>query len=179
MIKIFKEAGVELINIVRRKEQVETLEEMGCKYILNSTDDDFLDKLKVLCKQMKPKVCYEAIAGDMPGILAKALPTGCTIVLYGALSEKNLSDISPLDFMSKNLKIESFLLNHWLLQKNMLKIALIVKRARGLLGGTLSSTISKEFGLHEIHEAIEYYRANMTAGKVLLKPSLTIPPAEK
>ena len=36
-----------------------------------------------------------------------------------------------------------------------------------------SVTTSKLFGLHQVNEAIEYYKANMTAGKVFLKPELT------
>jgi hypothetical protein len=32
---------------------------------------------------------------------------------------------------------------------------------------------NKEFGLHQIKEAISFYKDNMTDGKVILKPSLT------
>jgi hypothetical protein len=32
--------------------------------------------------------------------------------------------------------------------------------------------VGKCFGLHQVNEAIEYYKNNMTAGKVYLKPSI-------
>jgi hypothetical protein len=37
----------------------------------------------------------------------------------------------------------------------------------------LQTDVVKRFGFHEIKEAIGYYMKNMTAGKVLLQPSLT------
>jgi len=33
--------------------------------------------------------------------------------------------------------------------------------------------INKRFGLHELKEALEFYKENSSAGKVILKPSLT------
>jgi len=32
--------------------------------------------------------------------------------------------------------------------------------------------VSKSFGFHQITEAIEFYKKNMTDGKVFLKPSI-------
>jgi NADPH:quinone reductase-like Zn-dependent oxidoreductase len=37
----------------------------------------------------------------------------------------------------------------------------------------LKTEVQKRFGLHQIHEAVEYYQANQTAGKVLLRADLT------
>ena len=34
-------------------------------------------------------------------------------------------------------------------------------------------TVAKSFGFHQFDEALEYYKKNMTGGKVFLKPSLT------
>jgi hypothetical protein len=35
--------------------------------------------------------------------------------------------------------------------------------------------IQKRYGFHQINEAIDFYRQNMTAGKILLRPDLTPP----
>ena len=34
-------------------------------------------------------------------------------------------------------------------------------------------TVNKVYGLHQVEEAIDFYKQNMTAGKVFLKPSIT------
>ena len=49
---------------------------------------------------------------------------------------------------------------------------MVIRKINKMLGGVLSSEVSKRFGLHEIREAIEYYQSNMTAGKVIMKGSL-------
>jgi len=42
LIKVFKEANIPLINVVRREEQIELLKkDHGAEYVLNSTDEDF------------------------------------------------------------------------------------------------------------------------------------------
>ena len=38
MNRYFPKEGIEVINIVRRQEQVELLKEEGAKYVLNSSD---------------------------------------------------------------------------------------------------------------------------------------------
>jgi len=49
----------------------------------------------------------------------------------------------------------------------------VIIDANSNLKALCSTTIGKKFGLHQIKEAIEYYMANMTAGKPLLIPALT------
>ena len=39
--RFFPKEGIEVINIVRREEQVETMKKEGAKYILNSSDENF------------------------------------------------------------------------------------------------------------------------------------------
>jgi len=46
----------------------------------------------------------------------------------------------------------------------------ITKKAKTLVDEVV---INKAYGLHQIHEAMAEYKANMSKGKVLLKPSLT------
>ena len=68
------------------------------------------------------------------------------------------------------LKIEGFLLSNWLREKNIFGMLAATKKAKGLIEEVV---VNKAFGLHQIHEAMAEYKANMSKGKVLLKPSLT------
>jgi hypothetical protein len=49
----------------------------------------------------------------------------------------------------------------------------LFKKAQGLYKSTLKTVVNARFGLHQIEEAIEFYLKNQTAGKVVVKPSLT------
>lgn len=70
----------------------------------------------------------------------------------------------------KSQRIEGFLLPNWLNTKSYWAMYQATREARGLVTAV---TVNKTFGLHEIKEAIEFYKKNMTSGKVYLKPSLT------
>jgi len=49
----------------------------------------------------------------------------------------------------------------------------LVLKAEGLYKTVLKTTVQKSFGLHQLPEAINFYLKNQTAGKIVIKPSLT------
>lgn len=48
-----------------------------------------------------------------------------------------------------------------------------MKKAEAMIKNELKTDIQARYGFHQIREAIEFYQKNQTAGKILLKPSLT------
>ena len=145
--------------------------EHKAKYVLNSSDDDFDAKLKELVKKLEANVCIECVAADMPGRILEVMPHGAILINYGGLSEKNIGPISPMVLIYKNQRIEGFLLPYWLASQSAWGQMQAVRASKKLTAGV---TVGKCYGLHQVSEAIEYYRANMTAGKVFLKPELTV-----
>lgn len=68
MFRAFKEKKIEVIAIVRKEDQVESLKQNhGLKYVLNQTSESFAEDLKSAVKETNAKVAIDAIAGDMPG----------------------------------------------------------------------------------------------------------------
>ena len=55
--------------------------------MLDSSQPDFDQKLKELATKLNATVALEAVAGDMPGRLLSAMPTGAIVISYGQLSE--------------------------------------------------------------------------------------------
>ena len=119
IITLAREERIPLINIVRREEQAQTLKELGCEYVLNSSDADFLEKLAELAKKLRATVCYEAIAGAFTGQLMSKMPSGSTCILYGALSEQPVAEIEPLLLIGRNQRLEGFMLPDWLAEKSL------------------------------------------------------------
>lgn len=100
-----------------------------------------------------------------------ALLPGCTVVVYGQLSEEKISGIDPIKTIFQNKRIEGWLLPYWLKTKGLWATMGVIKEAKKLISDVEIN--KKQFGFHQIHEAIAYYRENMSAGKVLLTPSIT------
>lgn len=125
--------------------------------------------------RVKPSSCLECISDTMTGLMMEFMGFGSTVILYGLLSDRPAGGINTIGFIGKNMTLESFLLTNYLSQRTLAEYWELVLRAEPLYRGDLSTVIQKRFGLHQIKEAIEFYMANQTAGKVLLQPELTPP----
>ena len=55
----------------------------------------------------------------MTGAMCDFLGYGGTVILYGTLSEKPVSNINTIGFIGKNLKMESYLLSNDLFKMSL------------------------------------------------------------
>ena len=161
------ERGYPLINIVRRQEQVDLIEAEGTDLVLNSEDPQFLLKLKEMAAELGATVAFECVAGDLTGKVFNQLPDRSTLHLYGSLSLKMVSDISPIALIHRQKTIKGFHLIHsFLHDKKVSDFAAALKR--DLKKGYLGSHYQKEVSLTGIDEALAEYASNLGKGKLLI-----------
>ncbi|CAI2374170.1 unnamed protein product [Moneuplotes crassus] len=147
-----------LINIVRRKEQVDILKEEGAELILNSSESTFFDDLKAMIDEYKPTAFFDALSGDFPQKVLHLMPSGSTMYVYGALSLSPTVNISGGDLIFKNQTISNFWIPTWI--KNTKKDVLM-KWMRDIVqdvmeGGTIFGTkVSKTFPLADFDSAMK------------------------
>jgi len=127
----------------------------------------------MIAMKVRPSSCLECVADGMTGLMMEFLGFNGTVILYGLLSDKPAGGINVIGFIGKNMTLESYLLTNEMAKKSLAEYMEVILRAEPLYRGDLGTVVQKRFGLHEIKEAIQYYMANQTAGKVLLQPSLT------
>lgn len=92
MIRLMKQNGIPIINIIRREEQAAQLRERfgGPEegvYIINSEVPTFQEDLKSLAHKLNATLVLECIAGPIVGVISGCLPPKSTIISYGQLSE--------------------------------------------------------------------------------------------
>ena len=146
MIRLLRDSGVPLINIVRRDEQVTLLKEKyGAEHVLNSETPDFMTEFKALSKKLGANVCIECVAGDMTGKVVEAIQKNGIVITYGLLSEKPMGGIHPIDFMAKNVRFEGFFLPNWMKEKSTWALLRGIAKAKTLIEEV---EIQREFGLH-------------------------------
>ncbi|GAB5347993.1 zinc-binding dehydrogenase [Alteriqipengyuania sp. 357] len=63
LVRICQEDDMPLVNIVRRKEQVHLLQEMGAEHIVNSSDDDFMKQLRESIDATDAFIGFDPIGG--------------------------------------------------------------------------------------------------------------------
>ncbi|EAR90902.2 zinc-binding dehydrogenase family oxidoreductase (macronuclear) [Tetrahymena thermophila SB210] len=169
MVRYFKNNGIEVINIVRRQDQVEILKKEGATIILNQNDQDFYPQLKKLTTDLNAKIFFDAIAGSFTGEILSQMPNNSTAYVYGLLSGEN-SSVSPTELIFRDQSVKGFSLNTWLQSITPELKRQSLEKLQKLIKTDLKSEISKEYPLQDGQQAIEYYSKNMSSGKVLIKP---------
>jgi NADPH:quinone reductase-like Zn-dependent oxidoreductase len=165
------EAGYPLINVVRRKEQIELLRSLGAKHVLNSSSDAFADELKATCERLGATVAFEAIAGDMTGTIANAMPPNSVVYVYGALSEEPCGNIDPVQLIFHSKEVRGFYLGEWMRRRGTFGILRIAGQIqRMLIDGRIESVVQRRVSLDDAKAGLMQYAQNMTEGKVLITP---------
>jgi NADPH:quinone reductase-like Zn-dependent oxidoreductase len=148
---------------------VELLRAMGSEHVVNSSEEDFGERLRDLCRKLGATIGFDAVAGEMSAIVMRAQPPGARLLVYGGLSlAASQADPGSLIFEGKHL--EGFWLSAWLRSKNMLSQLRIAGQVQKLLGSDLKTEFQAKLPLQDAAQALLQYAANMTAGKVLFIP---------
>ncbi len=169
MNKLCLEKKLPIVNIVRREEQVTLLKQQGAKYIVNSSDNDFLTKLSKIFHELNVTIAFDAVSGDMTFNLIEALPVSGEVMVYGGLSEQAcITNPGKLIFEKK--KLSGFWASEWINQQNIVNLLLTFNKIQKYISSGNHTTIHKRVSLDNAVEGISTYLDNMTLGKVLVKP---------
>ncbi|MDX1688728.1 MAG: zinc-binding dehydrogenase [Candidatus Promineifilaceae bacterium] len=167
--RLGRSEGIQVINVVRRDEQVALLKRQGASIVLNSKDADFSQELRDVCHQNQAQLAYDAVAGPLTLQLLEAMPPNSKVTVFGGLSYKPV-EANPGHLIFQDKAIDGFWLTTWLARKNFDELLLLWRRAQKLLLEELKSEIRTQYPLREIKKAIRSYQTDMTGGKVLLRP---------
>jgi NADPH:quinone reductase-like Zn-dependent oxidoreductase len=171
MLAMANEMSYPLINVVRRDAQVDLLKSLGAEHVLNSSSETFVDELQSLSKKLKATAVFEAVAGDMTGIVLNAMPHRSTAYVYGALSEEPCGSIDPIGLLFFKKSVTGFYLGGWLERRGIIgKLRAASQVQRMITDGRIGTTIERRVALDEVIEGLSQYVQNMTKGKVLIMP---------
>lgn len=74
LVRICKADGIELVNIVRSEEQAELLRGLGATHIVNSSADDFAERLEQAIAATGATLAFDAIGGgDMTSVILNTM----------------------------------------------------------------------------------------------------------
>ena len=169
IVRFGRRARVPVINIVRRSHHVDLLKALDADYVLNSSDARFVSALGELAHKLHATLAFDAVGGAQTQWLTDAMPFGSTIVVYAGLAGEP-SLFNPRTLAGDNKTIIGFYLRNWMAQRGVLGLWGDVRRVQALIGSDLQTTVRGRFPLSAAQRALDSYRADMTAGKVLLVP---------
>ena len=169
MIRLFKEHGIKIINLVRRDDVKDELYKLGADYVLNIKDSDFDEKLKEVIEKEKPTKAYDAICGDFTAKLVKAMPPKSIISVYGLLSGKVEMTVTIWDlFGGKTLN--TFAVTTPYAEMSFEEKVEFADYIQKRLKTSLKSDIVKILPLEKTGEAVEHSEEFASKGKVVIHP---------
>jgi NADPH:quinone reductase len=179
LLRLSVARGVPAVHIVRRDEQVQMLRELGGTHVLNSNSETFADDLYKITRETRATVLFDAVAGELPYRVLRAMPSGSTAYVYGGLSMEPVQ-MSVSDVIFKNKQIRGFWLARPTQQLSYLSLLRMFWGGRRVLrGDDLTQTVIRgRYGLDEVANAVAEYETNMSAGKVIVTPGASTIPAD-
>lgn len=164
-----KERGIETINIVRKEETADMLKTEGETYVLVDTEDSFDKKLKTWCHQLKATTAFDAVGGPLSGKIFNAMPLDSELIIYGGLSNKPVGGFNTINLIFNQKAIYGFSLPDWKEEsEDFNKISNYLQDK--FIDGSFSTKIQGSISLGNVVRGLRNYIANMSGGKVLIKP---------
>ena len=171
MLAMANESSYPLVNVVRREIQVDVLKSLGATHVLNMSDEGFPDSLRSLCKKLNATAAFEAVAGDMTGIVLNAMPPRSTIYLYGALSQEPCGKLDPIEIVFREKSLSGFFLGNWIKHRGVIGLLRAASRVqRMIIDGRIGTKVQRRVTLDDVVDSLQRYVQNMTDGKVLIAP---------
>ncbi|CAE7565784.1 MECR [Symbiodinium microadriaticum] len=174
MVKYCQKEGIALVNLVRRKEQVELLQKLGAKYIVNTSDPEWKSMLGKMMMELQISQVVDCIAGDFTAELIELLPPGGTAWVYGRLSGKDLSSINPIQLIYFGKKLEGFLVSSWIFKDGMVRGLLRARKQAAIVAKNFDifgSQGFKDVSMKDMHQAYcSHLASGATGGKLRVRP---------
>jgi len=177
--------GVQLVNVVRRAEQEALLRAIGATYVVNSTDPDFHEQLKIAISETAATLAFDAIGGGplagqiLAAMEAALLARSPTRGPYGSPVHKQLYIYGRLDRSPTTTPPSlgmAWGIGGWLLPYHVARIGpeetrKLRDRVAQEITTTFASTYTSEISLAEAldPEMIRRYHRVATGEKYLLR----------
>ncbi len=189
LVKICLADDIPLVNIVRKKEHVDLLKDLGAKYICNTSDEDFMKCLIDCLAETGATLGFDATGGGNEGKLAGQILSAMEVAAnknateysrYGSDTYKQVYIYGGLDptptVLNRSFGL-SWGLGGWLLTPFIGRVGIekfqeMRDRVAKEITTTFASHYTKEVSLEEMlaPEAIKTYAKQATGTKYLVTP---------
>ena len=189
LVRICKEDGIPLVNIVRKQEQVELLIALGAQYVCNMSEASFMEDLVLALSETGATLGFDATgggnSGELPGQILAAMEIAANKAAkeysrYGSDTYKQVYIYGGLDPSPTVLKRAfgmSWGLGGWLLTPMIGKIGMekfqaMRQRVAKEIKTTFASSYAQEISLSEMlqPDVIRSYAKQATGEKYLVCP---------
>jgi NADPH:quinone reductase-like Zn-dependent oxidoreductase len=169
VIRLGRLHGFRTINVVRRKEQVEELRQLGGDRVICSGDESIEQRVAEITGGQGVRYAIDAVGGATGSAIVRCLGTGAKMLVYGTLADESMT-VDQRTLIVGQKRIEGFWLSEWIQAQSILKmIRLFREIGRLISAGTLGTEVGASFPLEKVKEAVKLAAQAGHKGKILLK----------
>jgi NADPH2:quinone reductase len=171
VIRLGKHLGFRTINVVRRRDQVEELRQLGGDHVVCTADENIEDKVTHITGGQGVRYALDCVGGSMGQGAISALGAGGRLLIYGTLSGEPIP-LEPRRIMTGQKRVEGFWMSDWATAQNPLTMLRLFNQIDALLrAGVLTTPVQEVFPLDRVADAVRLAETPGRHGKVLLRVS--------
>lgn len=168
VIKIARKQGFKTINVVRRRDQVETLRAFGADEVICTADENLEDRVNSITGGRGVPHALDAVGGELGGRVVSLLATGGTLITYGLLSGQPIT-VDAGRMLFKESVLRGFWLTRWLRRAGPVKIGAAFGALIPMLAaGEAESPVAATYDLADIVKAVSHAAQSGRDGKIVI-----------
>jgi NADPH:quinone reductase-like Zn-dependent oxidoreductase len=186
LVRICAADGIELVNIVRRAEQVQLLRDLGAAHVIDSSQPDFSERLTDAVRETGATLAFDAVgggslAGEILTAMERAQPPLASYTPYGTSVHKQVYIYGSLDFSPTVIRrnfgltwgVGGYLLTNAMARLGAEAIGRMRARVLAEARTTFASSYARTIGLGEVlqPEVLADFARRGTGQKYLIDPS--------
>jgi NADPH:quinone reductase len=182
IIRLAKHDGIRTINVVRRRDAVQELKDLGADEVIVSSEGPIDEQVRNIVGPQGVDFAIDPVAGQIGTEIFRSLSEDGRMLLYGSLTGEGVSvGDDPRLTLSGRRILEVYWLGYWLprLDKSGFFSAdrpalpqLIDECLELIRQGVLNTSPGKKFRLADIHAAVAESESVGHSGKVFIAPNV-------
>src|SRR5215472_571478 len=172
IIRLAKRDGIRTINIVRRREAVADLKQIGADAVIVSADGPIDEQVRDITGPEGVRYAVDPVVGETGTQMFKALHEEGRMLVYGSLTGEpvRVGD-DPGYILAGRRVVEVFWLGYWLPRLGTKERHKLTEAIAGFIrDGILETSPGRRYSLDEIGAAVTQAESVGKQGKVLLTP---------
>ena len=161
------EAGITVVNFIRREAQVKILKDLGAEFVINRGQEGWEEEAQKVLAEQKVQVFFDALGGPDAGKIIDQLPNKAEVYSYGMLTGKPI-EVGVLELIFKRKVVRGYYLYADLDDPERAAKLFKGVTEKGA-SGTFKSTVAAKFSQEQFQEALKVMAAGASKGKVLIQ----------
>jgi trans-2-enoyl-CoA reductase len=171
LIGLARERGIRTVNIVRRRELVSPLLQLGADAVVIDDGHELAGKVRAAANNEPVRLAIDCVGGQATRKLVDAVCDGGTVCVYGGLAgEDSAAPTHALVF--RGVTVTGFMLGRFLMRRSRAQITAIYDLlAQRIADKRINVPVEKVYPIEEIAAALKHSEDYGRDGKILVAPN--------